>query len=128
MTGSCKWGRHGNHKSYFHFKKWCLMRMKIFCNLKLIIHNITFLWEGWIQREKNWACCTSFCSFWNKTSDNRFSIRTTENVEAGLWKSFTENQNLWPAMNLTSKKRMDDILQWPHIDTEIIFAYILTVT
>ena len=36
-------------------------------------------------------------------------------------------QKICDPLSMEPSKRIDDILQWPHIDTRVIFAYILKV-
>ena len=63
--------------------------MKIFCNLEWIVYKIIFLQEAWIQQgEKLSSLPWAVAAFEMKLPI--IAWRTTEKIEAGLWKLVTE--------------------------------------
>ena len=102
-------------------KKWRSVRI-FFATWNERFTRLSFCERPEYNREKNWACCTSFCSSWNETSNNCFREEHQKKLKLD-YENRLQKFKICDPLSIEPSKRIDDILQWPHIDTGVIFTY-----
>ena len=81
VTTSCKWGKLILESQILFSleKNGAQYVWRFFATWNELFTRLSFCKRPEYNREKNWACCTSFCSFWNETSNNCFIRKEASN-------------------------------------------------